>query len=203
MIPYVTSDQVSAVSNALVAVAACLAAWQGIKSLQLWRRERVGGRRIELAEEALFELYRAQNAIRSIRSPLSYSSEHEGREKEDHESPAQARGREQGYTVFERIKRHQQQFDALYVISLRVKAVFGDIAFAPFGIVRTCFGRVRVSAQMLYDTPYEGYEDREFRQKLERDIWDIDSEDPDSIEQKMKRAVTNAEEILAPYLKIN
>ena len=201
MIPYVTSDQVSAVSNLFVAVAASLAAWQGIKSLQLWRRERVGSRRIELAEDALFELYRAQHAIQAIRSPMSYSSEYEGRENDDLESPVQTHGRNLGYTVFERMKKYQEQFDALYVTSLRVKAVFGDAVFEPFSDIRKSFGKVRVAAHMLYITPDEGYKDHEFRQKLEWDIWDIGSEKLDSIEQQVKSAIVEAEKLLTPYLK--
>ncbi len=132
---------------------------------------------------------------------MSYSSEYEAREKEELESPAQIQGRNLGYTVFERMKRYQEQFDALYVTSLRVKAVFGDAASEPFTRIRKCYGKVRVAAQMLYMTPDEGYRDQAFRQKLEWDVWDIESDNPDSIEQQIKAAIVEAEKLLAPYLK--
>jgi len=132
---------------------------------------------------------------------MSYSSEYDGREKDELESAAQAQGRNLGYTVFERMKRYQEQFDALYVTSLRVKAVFGDSAFEPFSNVRKCYGKIRTAAQMLYMTPDEGYRDQDFRQKLEWDIWDIDSDKPESIERQIRAAIIEAEKLLAPYLK--
>ena len=200
MVPYITTAHVEAIGNVGVALAAGFAAWQGVKSLNAWRRERIGIRKIELAEEALIHIYQAENAFSAIRSPIGDSSESENREHSPDESPAQRHARDLAHAVWERMQKQQQVFENLYSTSIKVKAVFGAEAFEPFAIFRRCFGRVRVAAQMLFRTPYEGYNDRQFVQKLEADIWDMDGNE-DSIEGQLKKAVASLEKTLGNHLR--
>ncbi len=203
MIPYLTVDHVSALSDLGVAGAAIFAAWQGIKSLEIWRNERIGSRKIELAEEALLSLYEVQNALRAIRSPFGYMGEADGREAGDAESPAQKRYRDIGYIAFERAKRHQEKFDKLHLISLRVRAVFGESFSKPLEDVRQTIETVRISAQSLYEVPYQGFEDRDFLNELQGDVWALGSKDLEDgkIGKLVLDSVGDAEKLFGPSLE--
>jgi hypothetical protein len=103
--------------------------------------------------------------------------------------------------VFKRLQEHQDLFSKFYVTSLRIKAVFGPETYEPFAEVRKCFGEVRVAAMMLQRTPYEGYNDREFADKLERSVWNMESDDDEAIEKRIKIAVAKAEANFSKVLK--
>ncbi|WP_417609136.1 hypothetical protein [Parasphingorhabdus sp.] len=201
MIPYLTIDHFSALADLGIACAAGFAAWQGVKSLKVWRSERIGGRHIELAEESLIQFYEVENALNVIRSPMSWSSETDPREVDEGESRAQKYAKDIAFTTFKRMELSQETFSKFYATSLKVKAVLGPEYHEPFTVIRKCYGEVRVSAQMLFQTPFEGYEDSEFRQKLEQDVWNMERTDPQSIEQRVKLSVEAAEANFTKILK--
>ncbi|MCD1621275.1 hypothetical protein [Citromicrobium bathyomarinum] len=201
MIPYLTTDHVSAFGDLGVALAALFAAWQGVKSLNAWRAERLGGRKIELAEDGLTQFYKIEHAFQAIRSPFGDASESADRDVEDHESPAERHGRDLGQATWKRLQAKQVTFEDFYVLGLQLKAHFGEEIYEECQAMRRCFARIRTAAQMMYSTPYEGYEDKNFRRRLEADIWNMDSDDPDSIEMKVQNAVKVAERILGKELR--
>ena len=65
-------------------ILACLFAIYGIDA---WRREFVGKRRMELAEEVLALFYQARDIIQSIRSPGGYVGEGQSRKQAPDERP--------------------------------------------------------------------------------------------------------------------
>jgi hypothetical protein len=203
MIPYLTVDHVTALSDIGVAGAAVFAAWQGIKSLQIWRNERIGSRKIELAEEALLGIYEVQNALRAIRSPFGHTGESAERQVDDGESPAQKRNRDIGFIAFERSKSHQEKFDKLHILSMRVKAVFGEMHSKPLEDARQTINTIRIAAQSLYEVPYGGFEDREFEKNLESDVWALGSRDlmEGKIGKVILDSVAEAERLFGPSLE--
>lgn len=201
MIPFLSIDHFSAIANLGLACAAGFASWQGVKSLKVWRSERIGGRHIELAEEALIQFYEVENALNVIRSPMSWSSETDQREIIEGESNSQKHGRDIAFTTMKRMELSQETFNKFYATSLKVKAVLGPEYHEPFSVIRKCYGEVRTSAHMLFRTPFEGYQDNKFKQKLEHDVWNIERTDPESIEQRVKSAVEAAEANFTKILK--
>lgn len=201
MIPYVTADHVSALSDLGVAGAAIFAAWQGIKSLGVWRNERLGSRKIEIAEEALTQFFKVDHALKAIRSPIGSASESDDREAGAAESAAEKNGRDLGHATWKRMQSYADLFQEFYTTSLKLKVYFGDEIYEECEKVRMAHHRIRVAAQMMFNTPYDGYQDQKFREKLERDIWNMESEDDESIEQIMKSVVQKAEALLAPHLR--
>lgn len=201
MLTQVPTELISSFADVGVAGAAIFAAWQGIKGLNAWRTEQLGTRKIELAEEALTHFYQIEHAFDHIRSPISDASESEDRVEQGHESSAQKHARDIAHTTWKRLNAQADLFQSFYVTGLTLRAHFGEEIYDQCKNVRRCFGRVRVAAQMLYDTPFNGYADHEFRQKLEADIWDMRSEDSESIEQIIKSAVSKAESVLGGHLK--
>lgn len=200
MIPYLTTAHAGALGDLGVAGAAIFAAWQGVKGLNAWRHERLGTRRIELAEEALTQFYQVDHAIKAIRSPIGDQSESADREAEDHETGAQKSGRDLGHVTWKRMQTHQDLMNDFYATGLKLKAFFGDELYDECMTVRRCFHRIRVAAQMLFTTPYEGYQDHAFRTRLEQDIWDMNRTDDDAIEHIMQGVLERSDAILVPYL---
>ena len=201
MIPFVTANHIAAMSDLGVAGAAIFAAWQGVKSLKVWREEKLGIRRMELAEEALVQFYQIAHAFGSIRSPMGDAAEHAEREPEDFETETQRHWRNVAFTTWERLKTHNEEFQNFYKTGLKLRAVFGAEIYESCEDLRKCYGRVRVASRMLFQIPPNGYNDADFHQRLEQDIWDMDREDEGSIESWVKLSVLNAERILGAVLR--
>lgn len=200
VIPYLTVDHVSALSDVGVALAAGFAAWQGIKNLSAWRNERVGGRRMDLAEEALVQFYQIENAFNVIRSPMGDMSEHEDREVEAGESPEQKHNRNIAHSIWKRMQAQSDLFSNFFTTGLKLRAVFGQDIYDVCVEVRKCFGEVRAAAQTLYITPYGGFNDQAFDLSLKEKIWNMEKGEG-SIEYRVSQSIKKAEEILSPHLK--
>jgi len=54
---------VEAIGALLTGLATVLAGWAALRSLDAWRRETVGRRKAELAEEVLAQFYRARDIL--------------------------------------------------------------------------------------------------------------------------------------------
>lgn len=64
-----------AIADILQSISMILACWAVIAGIDAWRREFVGKRRIELAEETLEAFYALRDAIAFIRNPFSSTQE--------------------------------------------------------------------------------------------------------------------------------
>src|SRR5262245_35787340 len=122
------ADWVSAVANVVVAVAAALAAWQGIRSLSAWREETIGRRRMELAEQVLADFYRARDVINHARSPLIFPDEGSGRPREADEDPRARMDRDRAYVPFARLAKEQELFSRIEARRYPFAAYFGEAA---------------------------------------------------------------------------
>jgi hypothetical protein len=78
-----------------IIVASCTAIY-GIGS---WRREYVGKKRAELAEEALCHFYEARDAIQHIRNPFSRGGEGSTRKADENETPEQKEAFDRAYVL--------------------------------------------------------------------------------------------------------
>ena len=60
-----------------------------ISGIRAWKREYIGKRKIELAEDTLMLFYQARDAIREIRNPFGRIGEGSSRQKGDNETDKQ------------------------------------------------------------------------------------------------------------------
>lgn len=60
---------VKAIAPMFTAVAACTAAWIGLRGLEKWRSETLGKRKAEIAEATLAKVYEMEEILRLARSP--------------------------------------------------------------------------------------------------------------------------------------
>jgi hypothetical protein len=89
------------------AVSLTVAAWTAVYGINAWRREFVGKKRIDLAEEVLARFYEASDVIRIIRSPLGYVGEGSTRQAGENESPEAKQILDRAYVVFERYEKYR------------------------------------------------------------------------------------------------
>ena len=201
VIPYLSVEHVSATADVWVALAAAVAAWQGTKTLYVWRQEKLGVRKIEVAEDALLHVYRAEHALRLIRSPWGYVDEATARQPEPDETDTQKYWRDIAFATYERMKGQQEHFDQLHLTSLRVKALFGPHSAEPLEELGHCLNAIRASASTMFHVPHNGFQDQTVIAQIQSDIWsgfrDLEEE---RLGLRIQKAVQEAELRLGVHL---
>ena len=185
------------ISNVAVAAAALFASWLAWKGLSTWKRETVGRRRIELAEDTIADFYEARDIITAIRNPFSYGGEAEQREGRDEEKPEIQEYRDAYYIPLKRIDEHTDFFAKLRARRYRVIAAFGIETAEPFEKVYRIRSEIVVAARMLLVLGPEGKV--ETRRKHEASIWW--SGEGDTIETALDEVIVQVENTFRPVIE--
>ena len=106
----------SALLRDLSVVVAALTAIHGISA---WRREYVGKRRVDLAEEVYCLFHQARDAILAIRSPWGYGGEGGSRIPDEKETEEEKRELNKAYVTIERYQRYEDLFSRLFSLDHR------------------------------------------------------------------------------------
>lgn len=192
------ADKLFGYGATVVAAGAVYVAWQGLST---WRKEVIGRKKAELAEEFLAGAYEAKDKLASIRSGMCFpDSESSARPRTDSETKEENRRLDSKYVPIARILKASSFFSELFAKKYRVKAYFGVEAEKSITMIHECLHRVRVVAEMLYDEPAAGggY-NAELRSKLQGDIWQ-GIKQPDEISDNMDEAISIAEKACASIL---
>jgi len=188
-----------------IIVASCTAIY-GIGS---WRREYVGKKRAELAEEVLCLFYEARNAVQHIRNPFSHAKEGSSRKADENETPEQKEAYDRAYVLFERFNTHLELFNRMHSIRYRFMAQFGTDAGKPFEDFKRTLNIMQASAQALARAWAESY--RHFRtEKQEAAHYDFIKEqenifweglpEEDTIKPKVDKCIDDIENICRPII---
>ncbi|MFC2013638.1 hypothetical protein ACFLU8_01990 [Chloroflexota bacterium] len=141
------------VINILGSISLIIAAGTVIISVNAWRREYVGKRRLELAEEVLALFYEARDVISFIRSLFGFSGEGSTRNASPNETPEEKQINDRAYVVFERYNKCQDLFNKLYSMRYRYMARFikdfGKDSAKPFEDLRRVVNEIFLSYRML------------------------------------------------------
>ncbi|KAA0232176.1 MAG: hypothetical protein EDM74_13725 [Armatimonadetes bacterium] len=166
--------------------------------IDAWRREHVGKRRLELAEEALTLFYQARDVITMIRSPMGYMGEGSTRKSDPSESPEVKEALDKAYVAIERYNEHVELFGKIRALKYRFMAQFGVDESKSFdemdGVINEIF---RASRQLgsCWKSMSRGREptpaELERIRKWESVFWS--GEDPDVIDQKVDALVKRVE----------
>lgn len=133
------------IKNLSILLAMCVAIY-GINS---WRREHVGKRQVELAEDALALFYSAADAIKHMRNPGGFLSETDDIKKNADETDSDYRARKNASVVFCRYTEHQDIFNKLHAMRYRFMAQIGKQKAKPFDDLRKIVNKIIASARML------------------------------------------------------
>ena len=194
-------------------IATCISIILGVHA---WRREYIGKRKIELAEDALTHFYQARDAVRRIRSPFGYSGEGKSRKSSEYERPEEKETLDRAYVVFERFEKERELFTGLEVMRYRFMARFGSDAGKPFDVLRSAINEIFGAANMLGGvywqrqgrvqmSPQEFEKHLEQMQKFEAIFWEdyckALGKDEDPINKAVNVAIAALEQICRPIIE--
>lgn len=126
-----------------------LASLFAIYGFDAWRREHVGKRRIELAEDVLALFYQARDVVASIRSPFGYGGEGASRKPGPKERPEHKDALDQAYVLIERYNKHVELFSKIHALRYRFMALVGPSEAAPFDKLNVIVNELLISAQTM------------------------------------------------------
>jgi len=109
-----------------------LASLFAIYGIDAWRREFIGKRRMELAEEVLALFYQARDVIASIRSPFGYVGEGQTRKPAPNERPEDKQALDTAFVLVERYNMHVEIFSRIQALRYRFMAQLGVKEAKPF-----------------------------------------------------------------------
>jgi len=121
----------------------------GAYGLDAWRREHVGRRQLDLAEEALALFYEARDAMSYIRSPMSFSHEKLELERGENETDQQYSARLNASVVFYRHSQREELFSRIHALRYQFRAQFGVEKTTPFEEFSEAHRKVLTSARLL------------------------------------------------------
>jgi hypothetical protein len=137
---------VAAIAASLSAFAAFCFAIYGINA---WRREYVGKRKIELAEEVLVLFYEAKEIIAYMRHPTSYSSEVDEIKKLSNETEEEWNCRKNSLVPLKRLQEHKESTNKLRSLRYRFMAIVSKEDAKPFDDLQKVINEILLAANRL------------------------------------------------------
>ena len=139
-------DTITAIGEAVAIIVAC---WTIISGVGAWRREFIGKRKIEIAEDVLACFFELCDAVAFIRSPFSGSREGRTRVRGDHETQEQSELLDRAYIVYERYEEKNKVFNRMNTLKYRFMASFGKETESIFKDINMTVNTIFVSANIL------------------------------------------------------
>jgi hypothetical protein len=189
-------------------IIACLTIILGVDA---WKREYVGKRNIELAEDVLTLFYQARDAVGRIRNPFSRHGEGETRKAGEYERPDEKELLNRAYVVVERFDKEREIFNKLDVVRYRFMARFGADSKQPFDDLRSIITDIFVSANRLGSHYWQRQgrvqmSETEFQTHLremhehEANFWEGAAK-KDPVKKRIDEAIEGIEKICRPIIQ--
>ena len=100
------------IAQAIAVIAAC---WAIISGVGAWKREFIGKRKIELAEDTLAAFFEIKDSIHFIRNPWSSGTEGQSRKRSDRESEEEANLLDRGLSFLKDMKQKKTSlYDSIF-----------------------------------------------------------------------------------------
>lgn len=200
--------EITTIAQAVAVISAC---WAIVSGVGAWKREFIGKRQIELAEQLLAKFFEVKDAIAFIRNPFSSLDEGKSRERASTELPQESVLLDRGYIVVERYQKKQVVFAEFNTLKYRCMATFGADTELAFVETNKALNSIFISARMLAThywqrqgrVPMEADEFQRHLNEMHRHegiFWDAGAE-PDEIREQLRAIQTSLEAITAPCFK--
>ncbi|HEV2602030.1 MAG TPA: hypothetical protein VGU24_00055 [Microvirga sp.] len=137
-------DWLSGIGDFMTGSAAIAAAVVGIRSLNAWRAETIGQRKVAVAEEVLAAFYQVKDIIHAARSPLVLVGEMQPEEGVPDEIATNAH-----YAPLRRLQRDRTFLSEFWVQRYRFAAVFGLEAAKPFDEINRVLNEINAAVESL------------------------------------------------------
>jgi hypothetical protein len=181
-------------------------AWWGVNQ---WRREQVGKRKAELAEEALALVYQAQEVFDFVRSPLSYKGEGASRQQSSVESAQEKERRDAEFVPFERLNSYKEFFIDVQRIRPRLEAYYGKLGFDPLHRILELRTELMLAIEELSDLGDDFHHlqgddlvRHQTRRKELRSVKWKTSSGTDAFDEQLRKLKLDADAVFKPALEI-
>lgn len=201
------------VLDSLQSTSIIFAALMAAYGLDAWRREYVGKRKMELAEEVLALCLETKEIISYIRSSGGFQGEGETRQADADESDQVRRAKNQAFVPIERHNQHIEKLNRLWTLSYRFRAQFSDTEALPIEDLRNVISTIKTSCHILAvlwplrgmaPNPTEAQKQVALCAQHEAVIWESygsDGQSPDEIARNVQSAVSRITETCRSVLE--
>ena len=181
-----------------VIIGICIA----IYNINSWRREHIGKRKIELAEDTLTLFYEAVDVIHYLRSPGSFASETEDIKRVNGESEDAYQARKNASVLLKRYNEHQELFSRIHAMRYRFMVQIGKEEAKSFDELRKITIELISSARRLsrlwarshFRTEEQWTKHQQDMEKYESVFWEgLPENDP--INPRVKKVLLDIERI--------
>jgi hypothetical protein len=175
-----------------------------VRSLTAWRRQMVGKRKAEIAEQALVSFYAARDIFKWVRTSSFQAGEGETR-KPDEAEPDQVRQMRNVYFIpIERLAHERELFAKLRAQRYEFTAYFGKRNITPFETIFRIYNSIFTNATLLirmaqYDAAHQSVMTSR-AELLNRLGWGTAAR-PDETDEEIEAAVSKIEELCKPILE--
>lgn len=188
--------------EALTQISILIGIFVAIYGIDAWRREHVGKRRIELAEDTLALFYEASDAIKHIRHPASFGFETEQVERGERETEMQFNARKKASVVFYRYNQYQELFSKIHASRYRFMAQIGKDKAKAFDDLREIINSITHAASTLarlwsqdnFHNERGSMRHRDYVAKYEAIFWE-GFQDDDPINPRVAEIITQIETV--------
>ena len=197
--------EISTIAQTVAIVSAC---WAIISGVGAWKREFIGKRKIELAEQVLAQFFEVRDAIAYIRNPFSSSDEGKTRNRSDSETEEESKILDRGYIAVERYASRANCFAQFNTMKYRFMASFGKDTEKLFADTNRALNSIFVSARELANHYWqrqgraemsgENYQTHlDEMHRHEKIFWDM-NDDEDVIHVQLQSILSRLEAVTAP-----
>ena len=181
-----------------VIIGICIAVY----NINSWRREHIGKRKIELAEDTLTLFYEAVDVIHYLRSPFSFTSETEDIKQMNGESENANQARKNAGVLLKRYNEHQELFSRIHAMRYRFMVQIGIKEAKSFDELRKITIELITSARRLsrlwarsdFRNEEQAIKHQQDVEKYESAFWEGLAEN-DPINSRLKKVLLDIERI--------
>jgi hypothetical protein len=177
----------------------------GVRSMNAWRWQLVGQKRLEIAEAVLVKAEAALDAIREMRNPLQFKGEGESRKAAPDEDQNTKRNKDRYFVAIERYQPHVDVWRDLDALDIKCRVHFNGRTNLPLRAIINAPTKIAIACRELMDIADSGdRRDPETRARMREAqavVTDHGTrEAPDPFMAKLFIARDQLHEILQPYL---
>lgn len=187
-----------------VIIGICIA----IYNINSWRREHIGKRKIELAEDTLTLFYKVVDVIHYLRHPFGFTSETEDIKRMNGESEDSYQARKNASVLLKRYNEHQELFSRIHAMRYRFMVQIGKEEAKSFDELRKITIELISSARRLsrlwarsdFRTEEQWTKHQKDVEKYESVFWEgLPENDP--INPRVKKVLLDIERICHKIIK--
>lgn len=167
--------------------------------LTKWRREAIGKRKAELAEEVLADFYAAKQALWWVRVPATFSGEY--RKSPNVEAGSNEKSPPLSYIALQRLQEKNELFARIESHRYRFQALFNGQHSQPFEEMAAVHNDLSISLSVLMQCEWDdpAYYNPGQAKQIRYNLWSPAGHE--AISARIDDAIRHLEEICRPILK--